>query len=892
MVLSVEWLLTAAGRRRSKGGMDMERRQPRCRVRKARRACRRAAAPLDRPRAGDAFVDRAAGPEGTGMKDMTHLRSASLLLAVLSACMLASGRAAAGPAPGSADAPGDSENLSDAPLSPVGPPRPAPLATDQGDRLTLIPAPLADPVALAETGRRLPVFAASEGAPGPAADVLLEPAASTSPQEAVPPAPALSPVELGEVALLEADEIDDLPGPPRQIVARGTVIARYQTRVVRADLVIYDIDNHQVYAKGRVELHNEDGSIQFADEIEVDDRLEKGVAAGFSAKLADNTSVVAAFAQRDHTRFNRLENARYTACKLCEGRAPTWALRARRATQKLDDSVIAYRDAVLEVKGVPVLYLPYFFHPDPTAKRKSGFLFPEIGQSSARGFTFGLPFFWAATPSTDVIITPRIFSKINPALQANIVRRFYSGAVSIDGSLTYEREFDNFGQRFGNRELRGHIFSNGRFRITDDWNWGFAAERTTDDLFLDRYAITARGEEQRGLYYSESRRLGSQVYFTRQSENSYVETSANFSQNLRGTGLNQSTPIIGPLFSASFRLRDPVLDGRLGINLSGVGLERREGPDIGRVSLTTDWTTSVIVPGGLVVEPYAFGRGDFYRIRDFGTAPDETFGRGLWLGGLEARYPFIRTGNRLDILVEPVLIGGWGTRNGNDSRIPVEDGVSFELDEASLLRPNAAPNFDLFEGGGRVTAALRATVIGRSGFRFSTIIGRRWRTEADPAFDAFSDLDETSTDYLGGGQVQVGSYFSAFARARLDRQSLSLRRLDAGGAARVWRLTLNSRYLDINRNPQAFGPVTRSREVLGGGTLRLTNHLQAGYSRRRDLVNRFDVSQTASLAFFDGCTRLEFFYTETETADRTFGGTRSFGFRLALATLGDFRSGN
>ncbi len=641
-----------------------------------------------------------------------------------------------------------------------------------------------------------------------------------------------------------------------------------------------------------MELHNADGSIQFADEIEVDDRLEKGVAAGFSAKLADNTSVVAAFAQRDASEFNRLENARYTACKLCEGSAPTWALRARRATQKIDDSIIAYRDAVFEVKGVPVFYLPYFFHPDPTAKRKSGFLFPEIGLSTARGFTFGLPYFWAATPSTDVVIAPRIFSKINPALQANIVRRFYSGAVNIDGSLTYEREFDNFGTRFGTRELRGHIFSNGRFRISDDWSWGFAAERTTDDLFLDRYAIAARGEEQRGLYYSESRRLGSQVFFTRQSENSYFETSANFSQNLRGTGLNQSTPIIAPLFSASFRLRDPVLDGRIGINLSGVALERREGTDIGRVSLTTDWTTSVVVPGGLVIEPYAFGRGDFYRIRDFGAQPDENFGRGLWLGGVEARYPFIRTGEKLDILVEPVLIGGWGTRNGNDARIPVEDGVSFELDEASLLRPNAAPNFDLFEGGGRATAALRATLIGRGGFRFTTIVGRRWRTETDPAFDAFSDLDETSTDYLGGGQIQFGSRFTAFARARLDRQSLGLRRLDAGGTARIWRLSLDGRYLDINRNPQNLVPSARSREVQGAGRFRLTDNLEIGYSRRRDLVNRFDVSQTASFAFFDGCTRFEFFFTETETADRTFGGTRSFGFRLSLATLGDFNSGN
>ena len=44
--------------------------------------------------------------------------------------------------------------------------------------------------------------------------------------------------------------------------------------------------------------------------------------------------------------------------------------------------MMSYRDAVLEVAGVPVLYLPFFAHPDPSSGRRSGLLPPDFGTSS------------------------------------------------------------------------------------------------------------------------------------------------------------------------------------------------------------------------------------------------------------------------------------------------------------------------------------------------------------------------------------------------------------------------------------------------------------------------------------------------------------------------------
>ena len=51
------------------------------------------------------------------------------------------------------------------------------------------------------------------------------------------------------------------------------------------------------------------------------------------------------------------------------------------------DKMLYFENAQLEFFGVPMAYLPYFSTPDPTVKRKTGFLMPSY--NSATGYGFG-----------------------------------------------------------------------------------------------------------------------------------------------------------------------------------------------------------------------------------------------------------------------------------------------------------------------------------------------------------------------------------------------------------------------------------------------------------------------------------------------------------------------
>jgi LPS-assembly protein len=165
-------------------------------------------------------------------------------------------------------------------------------------------------------------------------------AAAQTPQ-VPPPAPTpapnpATPADASDVVMLRADLITD---DVKNLIttAEGNVEVRVGNRVMRADRLIYDQNKQTMRAQGRVQIVDEEGGIQFADEIEADEEFRNGFATRFSARLSGNAILTASSAVRTDGTRNALEQVIYTGCPVCEanGNEPTWSLRARRAVGRL-----------------------------------------------------------------------------------------------------------------------------------------------------------------------------------------------------------------------------------------------------------------------------------------------------------------------------------------------------------------------------------------------------------------------------------------------------------------------------------------------------------------------------------------------------------------------------
>lgn len=690
-----------------------------------------------------------------------------------------------------------------------------------------------------------------------------------------------------ERVILEADTVYELSGE-NSIVAEGNVEALYQGRTLRADRIVYNRTTEKVRATGNVIIIDTDGSQQFADEMEVGSNLADGYAIGFSARLAQGASVTANSAIRQSNGINSLDQVVYTSCEVCEAdKTPTWTIRARRAVLDQESQMISYRDAVVEVAGIPVFYLPYLAHPDPSSDRRSGLLIPDVGVSSKLGTFYKQPYYWAISDSSQLTIAPLLSANVNPLINLEYRKRFYSGAIKIDSSFTHEADFDGDGERFGEEKFRGHVYANGAFAISPEWLWGFGVESQTDDLYDRRYDIDGQ-TDKRGLYSNQPRRLLSQLFAVGQGDDYYADVALLQFQGLRGQDDASRLPVVSPLLYAENNW-DLGAYGFASVNVSSAILTRDVGADSHRVSAGAEWRDFNLLPGGATFEPFVELRGDYYAL-DEAVSGKSDVTRAVGNAGAKLAYPMIRPGETVDLMLEPAVMAAWGFSNANDPAIPVEDSRLFEFDESSLYEANGFGNFDLYEGDGKLSAGLTARAIWKNGTEFSTTVGKRWRSRPDPAFDVASNLDGTSSDWVASASLDLGRALQLSSRVRLDDEDFALNRLDLRASTSFNRFRAVGQYYKIDSR---ISPLGRPDEgVYVRGEVKLVGAYSMIFGQLRDIAKDLDARQEIGLAYSDDCSRFELIYSRSELRDRTLGPSENFQFRFTLKSLGNFGSGD
>jgi len=720
---------------------------------------------------------------------------------------------------------------------------------------------------------------------------------------------------------MEADEVirDDDGGVT---TANGNIEVRYNGRTLRADRLVYNDTTGVIRAYGHIVILNADGSSEYADEMVLDEEMRAGVALGFSARLQENVKIAAATAAKRNEDVQELNKAIYTPCEICASdgspKTPTWSIAADRVVRDKKRRIVYYRNARFRLFGVSVVYLPIFWHADPAAERVSGFLVPKASVSDRRGVSYEQAYYWAFSPSADLLISPQINSKIAPFLNGEVRKRFYSGEVDVRFGYTHARDFDGRGNEIaGTSTDRSYILGRGAFQIDDKWLWGFTAERSSDDLIFDKYEI-GKVYISRGPYVADDRRLISQLYTIRQDERSYFSVAAMTIQGLRPGAVDPVTgfasgendrvfPVIGPLVEGHYEPQPDVLGGRLRFHTSAVVLNREQSPtdltqrlpglDSARATGELDWRRAFISTGGLRFEPFLNARMDAYSLHDIltgvgsATRTDEMT-RGLATAGVDISYPLFKRTKDSTIIVEPVMqiaaspdakqvVIGRDPTTGAPVYLN-EDSVAFEFDETTLFRPNKFPGYDLYEDGVRMNMAGRASVIWDDGRRANFMIGRSFRTKENDVFTDRSGLRTKASDWIVSANAQPMPGVSMFARARLDNDSLDIHRLEAG--ANVYNKHGNGfvRYLtddfDING-------VKRENLDLGG-ELYVGKNYGVSFYGNRDLRQDSWVIRDLGVFYRDDCLRVDVIYRREDTILGRLLPSESVSVRLTLATLG------
>jgi len=682
--------------------------------------------------------------------------------------------------------------------------------------------------------------------------------------------------------LLSADEViyDDELGT---VTAAGNVEISSNERILLADNISYNMRDGIVTASGNISLLEPTGEVVFADFLQLDREFTEGVIKSVRLLLTDDSRLAANAARRFSEDHTELARAVYSPCDVCEedpDRAPLWQIRASRVTHKRSTQRIEYRDAVMQVAGRSVFYLPYFSHPDPTVKRKTGFLTPAFGTDSQLGVRLDVPFFWAINESRDMTLAPFFTSNEGPVFvgeyRAATQRGGYEGVVSVTRP---DRRGEN-NERLPGQVTRGHVDAHGRFDLGSVWRWGFDLQRATDDTYLKRYR------------FSDVNELVSALYIEGFHDRDYAAASTVAFQGLKAQDDPGTQPVVAPLLDYTW-IAGPFSKSTIQIDGNAVGLYKSESNDTRRITMDGNWRRPFVGGIGDVFTLTGQLRGDFYWVHDFvdpanpSAGPDSGMETRIFpLAAAEWRYPWMSRTNGVRNTIEPVaqlIVTPYGL---NPSSIPNEDSQTVEFDDTNLFSLNRFPGYDRVESGPRANLGVRFGTYGPAGSYGTATIGQVFRAKDDDTFSKETGLDENRSDFVAGMTVVPSDFFDLTFRARIDPKDYSLKRNEIYFAVGPKEFRFTNNYVRLDRELSVDGETERE-ELFNAVRWQIARFWSATAHSRRDLTGGGrQIRAGAGIEYLDECIGFRLTYDRDFTRDRDVEPSTSINFRVVLKQLG------
>jgi LPS-assembly protein len=258
-------------------------------------------------------------------------------------------------------------------------------------------------------------------------------------QSAPPPTPG----GLGEEVTIESSTQDFDEATGRRIDCGNTVYELRGGVKFSADCIEYSREEGTLIARGNVVFTNPEGRIA-AELVEFNTNTGVGT-------FHEASGLMSLGPEADRRQFGNQDPDIYFWGKRIEKRGPRrydivdgglttcvqptarWDLRMGNVRLNLDDYAIA-RNAVLRVKGVPLLYLPLIYYPIQDDDRATGFLLPTYGSSTLRGQALSNAFFWAIGRSQDATFFHDWFTRTGQGFGTEY--RYVAGGES-NGNLRY-----------------------------------------------------------------------------------------------------------------------------------------------------------------------------------------------------------------------------------------------------------------------------------------------------------------------------------------------------------------------------------------------------------------------------------------------------------------------
>lgn len=591
------------------------------------------------------------------------------------------------------------------------------------------------------------------------------------------------------------------------MIAQGNVYLAHGNHLLGANRILYDTLKESARAEGRVWLKEKSGEEIFAHSIELKKANQEMLIKDLRMRLADNARFAANKATlkevmdsptpqsteasgstppESHQELT-LHEAVYSPCKLCTvdpNETPFWQLKADQIVHDKKSQTLYYYNARLEFKGTQVMAVPYFQHPDPLVKRKSGFLVPKFGFSKDLGLLLKIPIYYVIAPNRDLTIAPTFMTRQGILLSGEYRHRFHDGDLKL--SLSSLRPTSPPKPTLADPnpapKNRWHFFLDSRFDLTDRHLLKVKIERASDMTYLRRFPVfnsAFQAAQQKNLTSSIS---------LEQFEKKHYGAIKLYSFE---TDTPKTTPFVLPQARWMFQSTPGKWKEQWDFEVNVLSLKRRQSPALTateavgrgesfqRLSSKGGFRLPYVTKNGHEFILRTFLRADAYYVHHSERTPatvPPTFrtlrmGRLLPQGAIEWRYPLMKRFSAENSLfqswyLEP-KVSFFASPSLLNNKIPNE--APLEFDDTNLFLVNRFCGYDNLDSGRRIVYGAKNTLVFKSKPQVSLFLGQSLRLDNSQIFPrpALGE-NKRASDWIIKAEIRYLNWIQAQYRAAFN----------------------------------------------------------------------------------------------------------------------------
>ena len=485
-------------------------------------------------------------------------------------------------------------------------------------------------------------------------------------------------------------------GVDGNMTLEGNVVLRQGGREIRANEVQYDAHNTSVSTAGHIDYTDSLVHVTGAGG-------SYSAAAGAEFRSAEFSlrQRAARGAAQDMTLTPqgviRLRGVMFTTCPVPD---KSWQLKADSIVLDTRNRLGTGTDAQIRFMGVPLIYLPWVSFP-LGSERKSGFLFPGIGNTSYGGLQLSVPYYWNIAPNADFTFQPVEYSRSGPDLGGDLRFLTQHQRGEVDWNyLPYDGAF---------HASRSRVRLSDVAELPDDFRLSVKAENVSDPFYFEDFS---QGPEGASTAFIERR-----ATLSYRGDHWSVDGEAQQYQTIDYTLAVNDRPyarVPRIAVSADYGLGAAgVL--RYGFDSELVDFRRPDG-----ATGVTGWRADVM-PGasldltgpGYFLRPALAWRATSYQLDDTAPGQPRSPSRTLPIASLDTGLVFERDAgsrNQRKLTLEP-RIQYLDVPYRNQDQLPVFDTALPDLNPVELFRNNRYVGADRVSDANQVSAGFTSRLL-------------------------------------------------------------------------------------------------------------------------------------------------------------------------------------